>query len=93
MKNFCLIITLLLAMNSCIAETPYIPKKLTDPNYNFKAEKIDCEKAMKDANPFIGTTIPDECLPPKQEKQEPVKIEQPQPKSKFGQLMNKVLEY
>ena len=61
MKKTLLIFAILFSVTSCYADTPYIPEHLTNPNYDFKNQKIDCEKELKYAHPFIPATVPAEC--------------------------------
>lgn len=90
MKNLFILFVLLLCSNSVLADIPLIPEHLTNPNY--KQPPVNCEKAMKDANPFIPATIPDECMPKKQEQSIIEPVEHIQPKTKFGKFLNTLLE-
>jgi hypothetical protein len=90
MKKMFALLVLLFCSNAVFAEPPYIPEHLTNPNY--KQPPIDCEKEMKYANPFIGTTIPEECKPKKEEVKVVKPVEQPQPKTKVGKFLNVLLE-
>lgn len=93
MKNLFIIFTLLLFPSLAFADNRWIPEHLINPNY--KQSPVDCEKAMKEANPFIPATIPPECMPKKEDPQvvEQVKqIEQSQPKTKIGKFLNVLLE-
>lgn len=90
MKKMFALLAILFCSSSVFADTPWIPEHLTNPNY--KQPPIDCEKAMKDANPFIPTTIPAECMPKKEEQKIVKPAEQPQPKTKVGKFLNVLLE-
>lgn len=91
MKNFLVLLSFVLVGNVVMADTPWIPEHLTNPNYDFKNKKIDCEKEMKNANPFIGATIPEECKPQKTEPT-PVQPIQQKNSTKLGKFLDKILE-
>ena len=83
----------------CYADTPYIPEHLTNPNYDFKNRKIDCEQELKNANLLIPATIPTECMPANNTANQKQDLSETQNNNninsntkKFGKFLNLLLE-
>lgn len=88
MKKTVLAIAILVSMGMVYADTPYIPEHLTNRNYDYSKQKVDCNSSANFG--FIPTTIPDECKNPEEVKpvEKPVT---PQPNSKLNRLLNTLL--
>ena len=94
MKKLLLIVSIVFIANICLADIPWVPEHLTNPNYDFKNRKIDCEQEMKTAHPFIPATIPDECRQPKPEQIKNIQPQTSKPttQTKLNKFINNLLE-
>lgn len=89
MKKTILAMAILVSMGMVYADTPYIPEHLTNRNYDYSKQKVDCNSSANFG--FIPTTIPDECKKPEEVKPietvKPVETKQ----IKLNKLINTLL--